>query len=369
MIKNIITITIFINFVLHSVNSDKAWDRVDVERAPRHRYKYNRPVDETYASIPVAVVYEDGSSSGISEENSFKKEQTGTGKTESGVKDPNLKDSNINEPFSRNAKDFKDGVVNTTSESVSNIDINVIKILNIDKNIEITTIKNTDDILINFSLNTKDEKDTKAVQVTNKFENEHFSKDHEHMVNTKVKSNTTNEKLADDAHSSPKNDKSSRENIKLLPHYNAKEIHIPVAVIYETEADPISPTTQVPTTITRIDRDKEKIETTTSRKRKPHKHKEIQHENKFQRNAAVVPKVQQTSVIPQTEPTVAPHDEQISVTTKKVEFRSRTAENSVKLTNENNTKNGKKRRERDPVVPIIESKNQIYSQTGEFRYR
>lgn len=383
MIRNIITITIFISFILHSVNSDKTWDRVDVEKAPRHRDKYNRPADEIYAAIPVAVVYEDKDKR---DEKSFEQEGTRTGKTENSVKDPNV-------------NDFKDEVVDTTSKTESSININYTKIMNKDKNVEITTMKDTDDIFINFSVHKKGHKITKAAEVTN--ESESDSKDHENMMDAKVKTNTIDEKLSDHTSSSSTTEKSRRKNIKLLPP--TQEVLIPVAVIYDTEADPISnkkdqiiaksSTIQVPTTSTPgtgIGRDNkqrkhqrgsirassinvDKTETTTSREPKPQeKHDEIQSENKIQSKGriSVVPKMEQISVTrPKEHTSVIPQNKHISVTSQKAEFISKTAEESVKSTNNNNTKTGKRRRERDPVVPIIESNNQIYSQTGEFRYR
>lgn len=400
MISNIITIAIFTSFVLRSVTSDKAWDMVDIERAPRHRYKYNQPVDEIYASIPVAVIYDDKD---IRDEKSLKNKHTGTDQTESSVKDPNVKDiDDIFVPFSRNVKDFKDEVVDTTSKSESNIDLNDPKIIHKDKNMEITKMNGTNDIFINVSATVKGHTVTRADQVTSKFESDNFSKDHENIKNTEVTTETTNEMLVEYTPSGPT---VSSKNIKLLSHHSTKEIHIPVAIIYDTEAEPFknnknqifvtSPTTPLPTTYTPrtgIDRNnkqrkqqkgfilrassfnEEKVETTTSRKTKPQENPEgVQFENRSQSNVgqtSVVVKVGQTSVNPQKDHTsVIPQTEQKSITSRKVEVKSRTAEESVKSTNENSTKTGKKRRERDPVVPIIESKNEIDSQTGEFHYR
>lgn len=59
MIRNIITNSIFLSLILHSVISDKPWNKEDVESSPRYRNRYNGPTPETYAAIPVAVVYED----------------------------------------------------------------------------------------------------------------------------------------------------------------------------------------------------------------------------------------------------------------------------------------------------------------------
>lgn len=377
MIRHIITITIIISFVYHSVTGVKAWDRADVERAPRYRHKYNRPVDEIYEAIPVAVVYEDRY---VSDEKSLKNEPT-TDTNESSVKDQNLTDNdNISVTFSRNAKVFKDEVVGTTSISESSIDIYDTEIMNKDKNIEIITTKNTDDIFNNFSVTL-----TEADEVTRKYENENFSKDHKHMMDTVLNKHSANENLANNPLSTSGNDEYRRQNIQLFSKYSTKEIHIPVVLIYDTDADALkngkdqilapSPTTQIPTTSTRktalnrvnkqkqqkgfilraLNINKEEVETTTSHKPKTQKRQEeVQVENKIENKDHI---------------SVASKMKQISVTPQKIDLRSRTTEESVKSTNENSTKSGKKRRERDPVVPIIESNNQIYSHTGAFRFR
>lgn len=358
MIRHIITITIIVSFLHHSVTSVKAWDRLDVERAPRHRHKYNQPTDEMYEAIPVAVVYEDKD---IRTVKSLNSEHTGAYTTESSVKDPNLKDTdNILVQFSRNAKNFKDDVIDTTSKPESNIDIKVTEIINKDKNIEITTVKDSDDYFINFSVNI-----TEADQVTSKYEIDYFSKDHENVMDTKVNKDSRNEKLAN----SRTIDENHRKNIKLVSHYSTKEIHIPVAVIYDTDADPVrtnkdqfsatSSTIQVPPTstpktgINKVNKrrqqkgfilrasslNKESVETTTTRSPKSsEQHEEIQFENKIKNR-------EQTSVV------------------------SKMEQIPVKLQNENSSNSVKKRRQRDPVVPIIETNNEIYSHSGVFRYR
>lgn len=383
MIRNIIKITIYISFVLRSVISDGAWDRVDIERAPKHRYKYNRPVDEVYDVIPVAVVYEDKD---IRVEKSLHDEHKGTNKTNNNV---NLKHTDrIPVSFIKN---IKDEGVDTTSKFKTNIDINETKVINKD-NIEITTMKDTDDIFINISLNAQGHKNTKADEVSIKSASDKFLKDYRIMTDTKNKTDTANIKLADYAHSSPTKDK----NIKLMSHYSTKEIHIPVAVVYDDE-DLIGnnkgiffPTraTQVPTTFTpRTKTDKEKqrqqqkgitlkvlsvnddeFETISSRKPMPEeKNEEVELQSKDL--TSLLLQMEKMSFIPQKEHTsLAPQNEQ-KIDNSQKEFKSGTIGKLFESANKNSTKTEKKRRERDPVVPIIKSKSEIYSQTGEFRYR
>lgn len=387
MIRNIIIITIFISFVLRSVISDKARDRVDVERAPRHRYRYNQPVDEIYASIPVAVVYEDKDTR---DEKSLKNEHIGTSKSEISVKDPNLK--NTDNTFMPLATNVKDEVDDTVGKSKSNLDT---KTSNEDKNTEITTMKDTDDIFINFSVSTKAHNVTKTDEVTGKSASDNLLKNHEITMATIGKIDTTTENLKGHARLSPTID----TNSKFLSPYSTKEIHIPVAIIYDTDSDPInnnndknfatSPA-QVPTTSTprtgKYKNNKQslqqngfvlrasgfnehKVETTSSRKRQE-KNEEVQFENKFQtEEQTVLPKIGKKISTPIREhKSVIPQNEQRSVSSQK-KFKSRMAGESVDSTNKNSTKTEKKRRERDPVVPIVKSKNEIFSQTGVFRYR
>lgn len=386
MIRHIIIITIFISFVLHSVTSDKTRDRVDVERTPRHRYKYNQPVDEIYASIPVAVVYEDKD---IREEKSLKNDHTGTSKSEIRVKDPNLK--HIGNTFMPFATNIKVEVDDTISKSKSNVHTKIIKE---DQNTEITTMKDTDDIFVKFIENIKAHRVTKTDKDTSQSARDKLLKDDEITMNTTDKIDTTTENLEDHARLSPAIDTTSKF---LFPY--SKEIHIPVAVIYDTDSDPIrnnndqifatSPT-QVPITFTpRTEKDKnnkqslqqngsilrassfkdDKVVTTSSRKRQE-KNEEVQFENKFQTTEqTVLAKMEKKFGTPQREHmSVIPQNEQKSVSSQK-KSKSITAGGSVDSTNKNSTKSEKKRRERDPVVPIVESKNEIFSQTGEFRYR
>lgn len=387
MIRNIIIITIHISFVLRSVISDDAWDRVDIERAPKHRYKYNRPVDEVYDIIPVAVVYEDKDERRESVEKSLHDEHKGTNKTNNNV---NLKHTERN-PVSF-IKNIKDEVVNTTSKFKTNIDINETKVIKKD-NIEITTMKDTDDIFINISLNAQGHKNTKADEVSIISARDKFLKDYGIMTDTKNKTDTPNTKLADYAHSSPTKDK----NIKFMSHYSTKEIHIPVAVVYDDE-DLIrnnkefffaTRTTQVPTTFTpRTKTDKEKqrrqqqkgitlkvlginddeFETTSSHKPMPQeKNEEVELQSKDL--TSLLLQMEKMSFIPQKEHTsLTPQNEQ-KIDNSQKEFKSGTIGKLFESANKNSTKTEKKRRERDPVVPIIKSKSEIYSQTGEFRYR
>lgn len=322
--------------------------------------------------------------------NKKKNEHIRTGKTESTVNNPELNniDDDIFIPFSRNIKDLKDEKVETISER--NTDTKDKKIIIKDKNIEITTRKGTDDISTNYSLSFKDNKDTKADAVISTSVKDSISK-----VNTNVmhKTDATNEKQSDNTHSRPKIDENSRRNMKLVSHYYEREIHIPVAVIYDTDIDMIkikknqdfvtSSTTEQTLTFTpsRIMVGKQrkqqkgfilrassvsedKVETTTPRKPQPQeKHEEVQSEMKAQSK-------EQISVVPEMDQIfVTTQNAQTSDTSQKVEFTTRTSKESAKSTTETAVQTEKKKRVRDPVVPIVESESNIFSQTGEFRYR
>lgn len=374
MIRNFIPNLIIISVILHSVLSDKGWNRGDVESPPRHRNKYSPPQAESYASIPVAVVYEDNSSLG---EKSLEDELKETRNTENSEKNSQLMTDDIYVSFSKNNKDLNDKNIDSKGAKDT-------KITNKGKNVEIITWKDTDDILTTIPVSIEDNRNTQTEPVTRRSENDNISKDNEKVMH---KTNITHDKHLDNPHSSLTNDEKRRNNLKLVSSYPTKEIHIPVAVIYDTDTDTIR-TKKRPDLVTSSTTKKPKIgkqrrqqqkgfvlrastvnedkdETISSGNSKPKERYDAsvlsKQTDKNKEQLSVAAKVEKTPVTSQNEPT--------SDTTQKIKIRSRTRKESAKSTIETSTQNEKKTRERDPVVPIVESKSNIYSQTGEFRYR